>query len=248
MKNSLENIADEVSKSLAHAETFGGFALISTPLMHPSGAYVVVRIEAAGDGFIVTDHGAGYEEAAQIDATKIYPKVARQVAEYAGVVFDELAFFILKASRQQLTGAVATIANCVQEAVLVTHQKAQEKRAQETAVALVDRLENIFTKKLVSRDVQLRGFSNHEWTFTSMVQAKNQKVLFEAVGPHPNSIMPAFTKFSDVAQMQDGQPRRVSVIGPKEAYGDYYTLLSQVSSLMDQSANDNLYRSLVLTA
>lgn len=248
MRNSLETIADEVSRSLAHAETFGGFALISTPLLHPSGAQVVVRIEAAGDGFIVTDHGAGYEEATQIDAIKIYPKVARQVAEYSGVVFDELAFFILKASRDQLTGAVATIANCVQEAVLITHQKAQEKRAQETAARLVDRLENIFTKRLVSRDVQLRGLSNHEWTFTSMVKAENQSVLFEAVNPHPSSIMPAFTKFSDLAQVQGGQPRRVSVIGHKEAYGDYYTLLSQVSSLMDQSANDNQYRSLVMTA
>ena len=54
----LHTIADEVARSLAGAEVFGGRAFVRTPVLLPSGAAIVVAIEPeAGGRFRISDLG-----------------------------------------------------------------------------------------------------------------------------------------------------------------------------------------------
>ena len=59
-----------------------------------------------------------------------YMRHARPIAKAAGVGFDNQAFFIMGARRDQLVGAVITIANCSQDATMqAVYAPAEKKRS-----------------------------------------------------------------------------------------------------------------------
>lgn len=84
---------------------------VATDADYPNGTSVVVRVLDGYPNFLVSDMGLGYEEAEMMGASSIYMRNARSIAEAAGVRFDNQAFFVLEASREQLAGAIVTIAN-----------------------------------------------------------------------------------------------------------------------------------------
>jgi hypothetical protein len=95
--------------------------------MYPSGTTVVVRIEQGENKFFVSDFGLGFQEAELMGADLLYARHAHPIAETNGVRFDNQAFFILEASRDQLPGAVVTIANCSHEATVRAADTLAEK-------------------------------------------------------------------------------------------------------------------------
>ncbi|MEL7527479.1 MAG: hypothetical protein AAFN16_17000 [Pseudomonadota bacterium] len=242
IKSRDEALFESVAMQLARAEHFGEFSFISTPLLLPNGATVVVRVSRSVEGFLVTDHGLGADEASLIDGSYFYTRIAAKVAQAANIGFDQQSFFVLQVSEAQLPGAVTVVANCVHEAVTKTFQKVEERRAKRDADRVYEKLTGVFDAKTIARDVHIIGSSNHEWSFDSGVTLDDGRmVLFEAVSKHHSSVYPAVAKFYDVAR-NDNAPQRVAVIGQRKAYGDYISLLSQAARVVELSSAPSVFR------
>lgn len=228
---------DEVSRQIVAADHREGLSYLKTPLLFPSGSSIVVRIVDAFPDFLVSDHGAGYDEAELMGASGSYARYARAVAESAGIGFDQHAFFVTKATRQQLAGAVVTVANCALEAATIAAYKLSERRQSDQAEALYRRLVSVFPNRPVAKDVSIRGQSNTEWHVALMVQSDGKRTLFEPVSNHHTSVFAASTKFHDIAAAEDA-PGRVAVVRNKADLKTYLAVLSQAADVIERNAPD----------
>lgn len=212
--------------------------------MYSSGSFVVIRIEGNGDNFLVSDFGAGLQEAEMMGGEPTYRRVARQVAEANGVTFDNFAFFALYVSEGQLPGAIASIANSSQEAVNVTALKLAERNARDNNALLYDRLTSIFAPRHVAKNAQLLGASNTEWHVASLVNINGKQVAFETVTNNPTSVAFAAAKFGDIRLLPKA-PGRVAVVSSKRAMGTYLGVLTQTGNVVERTDSDRVYQRLL---
>ncbi len=237
-------IIESVAAQLSRVEHFDGFSFISTPLLFPNGGQVLVRVEQTADGsFFVSDHGIGADESEMIDGLVIYSRLAREVAKVAGIGFDQQSFFILRASEGKLAGAITTVANAVQEAVVQTYNKVEHVRAKKASDKMFNKLTNIFDAKYVAKDVVILGASNHSWPFDGQVKIRDKVVLFDSVSNHHNSVVSAVAKFYDVAR-SDISPTRVAVVEHPDSMGDLLSLLTQTADVIELNAPESSYKRL----
>jgi hypothetical protein len=103
-------LPESVVRQLIAIEPHANGAFMRTPLLYPSGSTVVVGVALSKGRYFVSDWGLGYQEADTRGASLFYMRHARQTAEAAGVGFDNRAFFITGARRDQVVGAVITFA------------------------------------------------------------------------------------------------------------------------------------------
>lgn len=244
-----QRVVEDAAQQLVAVEEVSGAQYVKLPLMYVSGASVVVRVERAGSSteFLVSDFGSGHQEAEWLGGELTFRRVARSIAGAAGVGFDHFAFFTVRVSSDQLAGAIATVANCSLEAVLVTSTRVAEKRAKDDAAELYDRLSDLFTPRAVTRDASVVGASNTQWHVAALVQAGNRPVAFEAVTKHPNSIYAAVTKFHDISLVKF-PPGRVAVVQRKDQLRTYLGVLSQSSDVIEQESADQIFRETVMKA
>lgn len=245
--NRFQEVVQSAAAQLVSCDVIAGAHYIKTPLMYSSGGYVLIRVEQSGDEFFVSDFGAGFEEAQLIGGSITFKHVAKSVAEANGVQFDSFAFFVLTVSKEQLPGAVATIANSSQEAVNITALKVSERKHRDDAAALYDRLSNVFGRQSIAKDAHIVGASNTEWHISSLVTVERRQVAFEAVSKHPNSVVHAAAKFSDIARIKRA-PGRVAVVNNKKSLGTYLGVLSHNASVIERRADDRVYRSFMEAA
>lgn len=237
-----QDVVRSAAAQLVSHEVISGAHYVRTPLMYASGGYVVVRVESDGGDFLVSDFGTGHEEASLMGATRIYKGVARHIAETNGVGFDSYSFFVLKVSREQLPGAIATIANSSQEAVNVTSLKISEQKHRDDNALLFERLSGVFGRDSIARDAEIVGASNTAWHVASLVTIQRRQVAFEAVAKHHNSVVSAAAKFSDIARIRQA-PGRVAVVGNKKILGTYLGVLSHNASVIERKVDDRVYQS-----
>jgi len=251
-RTTFKTMVDDVARQLVATEHRSGGSFIRTPLLYPSGATVVVRIEEGRAGqqtFFVSDMGFGYEEADMIGASSIYSRHARLIAEASGVGFDNQAFFVVEANREQLAGAIITIANCSQEAAMVAAQKHAERRFYEEAVRLYDRLVRVFQPRAVAKNAEIVGASNYRWKVAAIVRPKPDAAptIFEPVFNQHNSVVNAVAKFHDIARL-DNAPTRVAVVHHKSEFGNYLGILSQAANVIDDDAPNETIKRLARAA
>jgi len=237
-------LMESVASQLVAIEHRPDGAFITTPLMYPSGSMAVVRVDVLGnDRRFVTDMGSGYLEAEMMGTSLIYARNAKTIAEETGLHFDLHAFSVIDVSRDQLPGAIITIANASQQAVAVAAYKQSEKKFAEEAEHLYERLIKVFTPLRVSRDVPIIGASNTSWHVPNVVRLEQKITVFEPVSKHPNSITTATTKFHDLARLED-PPNRVAVVESKERLGTYLGVLSQAASVIVRDVPDTTFKRL----
>jgi hypothetical protein len=224
----------EVAQQLVRAEHHVGSSMISLPLLYPSGANVVVRVEGSDDRFFVSDAGFGYHEADFMGASLIYARNGKSIAENAGVRFDNQAFFVIEASRDQIPGAIVTIGNCSQEATALAAYKLAERRSVDEGEALYERLIQIFPRENIAKDVEIIGSSSTKWPVTALVTVGSgtQKAIFEPVTKYHASVVNAAAKFHDISRLPHA-PARVVIIRKKAEFGPWLGLLSQAASVID---------------
>jgi len=244
-KNSdrFQEVVRQAAAQLVSHEFTSGSNYVTTPLMYASGGFVVVRIEAASDHYLVSDFGTGFEEAQMIGEEMAFRRVAKGVAETCGVGFDSYSLFSLKVNAGQLAGAIATIANASQEAVNITTIKASERKIRDDNALLFDRLSKVFGAKSIARDVHIIGASNTEWHVSSLVTVVRSKIAFEAVSKHPTSVVHAAAKFGDIARSEQA-PQRVAVVASKKALGTYLGVLTHNARVIERRVDDRVYLSL----
>ncbi|HMN51576.1 MAG TPA: hypothetical protein PKB01_05905 [Xanthobacteraceae bacterium] len=229
-------IVEQVAREIVAAEHRVGGSFIRTPLMYPGGSTVVIRIEEGSDRFFVSDMGAGYEEAVMMGAGPMYAKPANLIAQAAGVRFDNQAFFVLEALRDQLAGAVVTIANCSQEAAVRASDALAEKTFEDKKIRLYNRLVQVFEPKIVTKNVEIIGASTQKWHVATVVSMpKHRPIIFEPVTKHPNSVANATMKFGDIALLPDA-PRRVAVVQNRNDFGTLLTVLSRSADVIEDDA------------
>lgn len=234
----LKDVAEQVARGLVSASIKGEEAYIRTPLMYPGGSMVLVMIaEAARDRYLVSDMGQAQSEADLMCAVPTFARVAPRVAERNGVSFDHHAFFVLEVAKEQLVGAVATIAGCSQEAVQITALRIAEKRQSDAAERLYDRLANLFTPARVARDAEILGASNTPWHVSALVRADGRSAAYDPVTHHPGSIAAAVTKFFDLAQLDD-PPARIAVVRNKQALGTRLNVITGAAHVVEDSVSD----------
>jgi hypothetical protein len=238
------HLIDSVAREIVATEHRVGGSYIRTPLMYPSGSTVVVRIEQGDNRFFVSDVGLGFQEAELMGAGLMYSKPAHTIASDAGVMFDNQAFFVLEASREQLAGAVVTIANCSQHATMRAADALAEKTFEDRKVRLYERLVKVFEPKTVSKNVEIVGASHQKWQFATVVTLPNSRpTVFEPVTKHPNSIAAASMKFGDVALLKEDAPHRVAVVQNKKELGALLTVLSRSANVIDDNeSNERIVR------
>jgi hypothetical protein len=231
----IENVAQQIVATVHDHK--GSF--IRTPLLYPGGATVVVRIEPGDNKYLVSDWGLGYQEADLVGASLLYPRHARAIAENAGVRFDNQAFFILEATRDQLAGAVVTIANCSQEATMRAADALAEKTFEDSKERLYERLVAVFKKPAVSKNAQIVGSSSTKWSVAAFVRISHGErgSIFEPVTKHHSSVAHAAMKFHDIALLENA-PRRIAVVNKKVDFGTYLGVLSQSANVVDEDISN----------
>jgi hypothetical protein len=231
------DIADAVARELVATTHRPDGSYMRTPLVYPSGANVVVRIDGGPSKFFVSDFGFGYQEAEMMGGSSVFMRHARSIAETAGVGFDQHAFFVLEVSRDQLAGAVTAVANCSNEAVLVTFYRLSDKAIADSASALYERLVTIFPRDAVARDAEVVGSSNTKWHVSSLVKVRSRNTIFDVVSKHPISIAFTSTKFQDIKRLECA-PNRVAVVTRKADLKTYLGVLSQAANVIEKDAPD----------
>jgi len=190
-------IADGIARGLSYARTAGSSAYVTTPVMYPSGSWVVVRLDEADGGFFVSDDGLGALAADMMSALPTFNKVAGTVAQRFGVEFDQRAFFVVKVTEAQLVGAVATIANSSAHAVEQTIFALDQAKAKRSRVIFEDRLRVAFGKN-VRLGASLQGASR-SWDIDGLVlRPDGSRAAFEFVSPVFSAVASTHMKFSDI--------------------------------------------------
>jgi hypothetical protein len=203
--------------------------------MYPSGACAVVQITQQGDRFFVSDMGLGHQEAEMIGASTLYANSARGLADHYGIRFDNQAFFVAEASRDQLARATTIVANCSSEAAALAAYRAAERKFEEETDVLYKRLATVFPKREIERDIEFVGSSTHRWKIATIVRHGSHIALFEPVSKHPVSVVTTAAKFHDIARL-DNPPGRISVVRKKADFGNLINVLAQAGSVIDFDA------------
>jgi hypothetical protein len=242
-------LVDSVARELVSARHRPDGSLINTPLLYPNGSTVVVKVHEAGQRYFVSDMGLGYQEADMMGAGTIYSRHARIVAENAGVRFDNQAFFILEASRDQLPSAIVTVANCSQEAVIIAAFRLSERRSLDDAERLYERLVGVFTRTRVVKDAEIPGYSSTKWPITTLVRPDGGRrvSVFEPVRNHHTSIAHVTMKFQDLKALEQ-PPNRIAVVHRKAEFGTWLGVITQSASVIDADVPDETYARLARAA
>ncbi len=247
MKHNDKILLDKITAQLSRVQHFDDFSFVSTPLLLPNGGSVVVRISKNIEGFLVTDHGLGFNETELIDGGHYYSRIAPKVAKLSGITFDQHSYFVLQVKEEQLAGAIKTVANCVLESVTQVFYKVAEHKARLASDKMFERLTNIFDERFLTREYEVIGESTHSWTFDSALRRDDNIVVFDMVNKHHNSIYQAVTKFHDVARAEFA-PKRVAVIGKQKEYSDLLPVLSQAANVVELNGRRETFLKLASAA
>jgi hypothetical protein len=230
-------VVDAVAREIVTTEHFGAASIIKVPLLYPSGATAVIQITHSQDRYFVTDMGMGHQEAALIGASTLYANSARPLAEHFGIRFDNQAFFVAEANKDQLASAVTIVANCSVEAASLSAMKAAERRFEEESDVLYKRLVKVFPRAKIDRDADFVGSSTHKWPVSAIVTSGSNVALFEPVNKHHASVINAAVKFNDIARLENA-PQRIAVVKQKEELGNYLNILRQSADVIEYKVPD----------
>ncbi len=244
----LHALADRVTRALSSARVNSDGVFVNTPLLYPSGSSVVIRIHNLDGRFFVSDMAQAQQEAEMMGAERTFQHHAPTIARQAGIGFDRQSFFVTEVSEPQITGAVTAVANCSCEAATVVAYKLAENKNDDYLDRLYDKLDHVFGRDRVQKDVELAGASSTKWHLAAEVHgSSNRSYLFDFVSPHPNSIAAAVTKFGDIAELDDA-PDRVAVVQDQKKLGTRLTVLARTASVIELDAPDATYQKIAIAA
>jgi hypothetical protein len=236
--HNLKTIADAVAHALVDTSVKGGSAFISTPLLYPSGSHVVVRMDGAGDRWFVSDDGYGHLEAEMMGGLSTFRRLAKPLADRAGVQFDERCFFVLEVERDALPGAVITISNVSKQAVERTAFAVEERRIAISRDVFQQRLVAAFDSRSIAHNISIVGASGKEWDVDVGITSDSRvERLFEFVTPRSASVAAAVMKFTDISAVESA-PRTAAVLSDRSrTEAALVSLLSRVAGAAIDAAD-----------
>jgi len=242
--DNLKTIAEGVAHALVDTSIKVGSAFISTPLLYPSGSHVVVRMDGTGERWLVTDDGYGHLEAEMMGGLSTFRRLARPLADRAGVGFDEGCFVVLEDERDALPGAVIAIANVSKQAVERTAFAVAERRIAISRDVFEQRLVAAFGTSSIAHNISIIGASGKEWDVDVGITCDSHvERLFEFVTPRPASVAAAVMKFTDIRAIERA-PRTAAVLSDRShTEPPLVLLLSRVAgAAIDAAAAPEVYQ------
>lgn len=242
--HNLSAVAEDVAKALTEVNVRGGSAFISTPLLYPSGAHSVIRIDGTGDRWFVSDDGHAHLEAELMGGMGPFRRIARPMAERAGIEFDERCFFVIEVDRDALPGAVTVVANVSKQVAERTAFAIEERRIALSRDVFEDRLVRAFGAQSITHEIPVIGASGKEWRIDVGVSENGTiKKLFEFVSPRSASVAAAVMKFSDI-RASETIPSVAVLSDRSRTESALVSVLSRVAgAAIDASADPEVYKS-----
>ena len=236
--HNLQTVAQSVAQALVGTSIKGGSAFISTPLLYPSGAHVVVRMDGAGERWFVSDDGYAQLEAEMLGGLATFRRQAGPIADRAGVLFDERCFFVSEVERDALAGAVITIYNVSKQVVERTAFTIEERRVAISRDVFEQRLVAAFGTGAISHNIPIIGASGKEWEVDVGITSDSRiERLFEFVTPRSTSIAAAVMKFTDIRAAENA-PRTAAVLSDRSrTEATLVSLLSRVAGAAIDAAD-----------
>lgn len=247
--DTIEAIADSISREMVGAQTSGNAIFVRLPLLYPSGATVVVRVDrmpnmlTEPERFYVSDYAAGYDEAQMMGVATIYVRQGRDIAEAADIEFKDHAFVAEDVARDQLVAAAISVAHCSFESTSVAAQRMDEAQRQADSDILFKRLTTVFAPQNVAKNAEMVGASTTKWPVDVLVRADERETVFDTVTKNHLSIYAATTKFHDMALL-DKPPGRVAVVHKKAELKTLLAVLSQAASVVERDVPNSTFERL----
>jgi hypothetical protein len=242
--HNLSAIAEHVAQALTHVSVKGGSAFISTPLLYPSGCHAVVRIDGTGDRWFVSDDGSAHLEAELMGGLASFRRIARPMADRAGVQFDERCFFVMEVDRDALPGAVIIVSNVSKQVAERTAFAIEERRIVLSRDVFEERLTRAFDAKSIAHEIPIIGASGKEWHVDAGITTDGKvSKLFEFVSPRSASVAAAVMKFTDIRALEN--PPSVAVLSDRaRTEAALVLLLSRVAgAAIDATSEPEVYKS-----
>lgn len=237
----LRQIADEVAKSLAYAQTIGGDVYVQTPVAFPTGRSVGLKLLGGPLDFTITDDGLAMREAERIGAEDICRREAKKIAKEFGLNFNEWELFEAQAPVDRLVGLASLVANAVGLTLLRTCDKFAERFETRRREDLAAQLSRIFGERKVSKDVDFNGAAR-AWNFDARVELPSGRPgLFSVVTPAPISVAFAYSKLDDVSRL-DAPPFLAAVLDGNVDPNDKVLLSRPARKLFLVTDSDDVFR------
>ena len=234
-----QRIADAIARVVTTRQ-FGETAVVSLPVMYPSGAFAGVHVTVSGDRCFVSDSAIGFREAEMAGAGDFYDSSARVAAERFGVSYDGASVFAASAALSRVEGAIIAVANASARAVIQALLNAAEAKERDRNNTVFDLVSDIFGSINVSRTETVLG-KEASWPAHNVVVLHGRRAIFEFVSGHHNSIASKFLMFSDIARVET-PPSLNSVVKTVEGIGPKGAMLSDVSNIIPLSASRATFR------
>jgi hypothetical protein len=178
------------------------------------------------------------------NAARGYAMVAHALVQGTEIGFDSRRFFVAEAAADELVGVVGAVGNCSQRAVIETVITHEARKVDTDRTMLLERLEAVFGRPRVEKDVTIQGASTVEWEVTARVARDNVISIFDYARPHKNSVSSTVAKFHDIARLQI-PPRRIVTVRDYAGMGNFVGLLSQAADVIElEKTPDDILRRL----
>lgn len=228
-----EGFFEKLAKDLVRIRPGGRGAVITTPVLFPSGSHVTVLVSLNGDRCLITDDGAAFGEADLMGAANIFRRAAKKTAEEAGVKFNSYEIFEAEAKPERAAGMIAIIADAARRSVQLTSERLAKKIEVDTRETMLDQLREIFGAPKVIPEAVMPGASSHSWKLDALVESDDGLIALEALTPAANSVSSAYIKLDDIRRL-DGGPRTAAVLSNKKSFtSDQLVMLGRTATLID---------------
>ncbi|MFD0915642.1 hypothetical protein ACFQ14_04420 [Pseudahrensia aquimaris] len=175
--------------------------LVSTSCLYPSFEMVKVIIRSHGDGFIVSDGGEGSQIAlAHGQSDHEISKHFKNEAHHFGVHYNRSECFAQVETSDWLASAVLSVANASSNACKSAIEKARKDAEIDVIGNLFDRLQFAKVGADLVKEFEATGQSGRQYNVDVAAIHGDQRVFFEIVGSHQNSVNSKFVMFSDVGR------------------------------------------------
>ena len=217
-------------------------SFVTTPLLYPGGASIVVWVDRAYPQFTVSDFAFAYREVELMGGdTRAFNQAARAACENWGVTLGEDGSLCLLIDGERLEGGLRAVAGCAADiSSRIAAALADARRADATSI-LYDRLVRAFGKPAVAKDVEIEGASQAKWNIGGLVRQGEQSALFDPVTPYFASVAATLAKFGDI-RLLEAPPPRTSVLMQKDGFGAWHTALAQTSHVLERGAQDAAFQ------
>lgn len=227
------------ARHLMSVNVLAGASYVSFPLFYPSGSACVVKVEAVGDTFEVSDYGATYREVDHLGLGSGFAKSAQKiVSEIGGKVRDQAIICRARVDTLAMTMADVALASAQVAAKMI--DKVGTSLEQQIQLELVGRLEKIFGKDAVQPDERISGQSAKEWEVDALVHHGGALIVFDFVRKRAQSVYAVSAKFHDIRAVER-PPLAVAVVESKEELGPYHSILAQAGRVIEASQTDDVF-------